>query len=85
MEMMKTRNFLTVQDAADLLGASPLWVRLMCEKQILGEAIPRGTRNTYVVHPQRIAEWMGITTEEVHKRAEEMRRQKTLAASGAFS
>lgn len=85
METAKTtRNYLTIQDAADLLGASPMWVRVMCEKQILGEAIQRRTRNTYVVHPQKVAEWMGITTEEVHRRAAEMRRQKTLTAS-AFS
>ena len=66
--------YMTVKECATLTGASEAWVRSACKRGgVLGDAwaeSKRKKRMTYEVSPGKVAEWLGITAEELERRVD---------------
>lgn len=58
---------ISVKTAARIIGASERWVRSACERGILGDSYGDGIRQTHVVSPGRLKEWMGWTSERLEE------------------
>lgn len=55
------------------MGSSEAWVRSACRRGLLGDAWTssrKKKRLTYEVSPGKVAEWLGITAEELERRME---------------
>lgn len=58
---------ITIKQAARITGATERWVRHACERGILGDVYGEGNRQTYLISPGRIQEWMGWTSERLEE------------------
>lgn len=60
---------MTVKKAAELLGWSEAYVRHACKERLIGDAYSGGGKRwTCVIYHDKIAERLGITTEELNRR-----------------
>lgn len=63
---------MTVKTTATLIGCSEAYIRSACDRHILGDAWSSGRkRKTYVVSPGKVAEFLGVTIEELERRISE--------------
>lgn len=63
---------LSVFVTSKLLGCSEAYIRSACDRHILGDSWSSGRkRKTYVVSPGKVAEFLGVTIEELERRVSE--------------
>lgn len=64
---------ITVRAAAELMGKSPMFVRIGLQRKLLDIGVAykvTGKRWSYSISPGKLAGWLGITVSDLEKRAE---------------
>lgn len=68
---------ITVKEAAELLGASPQYVRLKCADGTFGEQFGTGKeRKSCLISPAKIAAWNGWTPEQFTNELKKLRGEE---------
>ena len=74
---------ISVQEAASIIGKANLFVREGMKRGVLeiGVAMqmPGRERWTFSISPSMLAQYLGISVEELYKRVEEIREKKGVA------
>lgn len=67
---------ITVREASLILEGSEEWVRSLLRRGICGDAWTTGKyRHTYVILPTKLANYMEISTDELEKRLNQVRKR----------
>lgn len=68
---------LTVKETSDLTGWSQAYIRSACKRGVIGDAwcCGAGERMSCVISPGKLADFLGITTEELENNVRVLRLQ----------